>query len=151
GASGWQTGGGDFWSPTYQPGGALDQLIWRIFSVPLFSAVDAIKLWETAFNYPLGGATSSLLAGVFGLNRIEFERLVFAYEWGQNTAGTGAANSFFLTEAFVNFTWLGVIGFSAIAGLLFRMIATSRDEAFRSLWLLFGIALFSAGLIGILF
>lgn len=50
--AGWLAGGGDFWSPTYQAGNTLDQLAWRTFSVPVFSAVDAIKLWEMAFNYP---------------------------------------------------------------------------------------------------
>lgn len=146
-----QSGGGDFWGPTYQAGNALDQLAWRIFAVPLFSAVDAIKLWETIFNYPLGGATSSLLSSLLGLQRIEFERLVFAYEWGQNAAGTGSANSVYFTEAFVNFGWLGIITFSAAIGGLLRMFTSSRDEAFRSLCVLFCINLFTAGLIGIMF
>lgn len=147
----WVVGGGDFWSPTYRADSAWDQLAWRVFSVPVFSAVDSIKLWETSFNYPLGGATSSVVSSVFGLQRIDYERLVFAFEWGQNAAGTGSANSVYLTEAFVNFSWAGVAAFSAMVGLLLRMFAQSKDEAFRSLWLLFCLSLFAAGLLGVIF
>lgn len=144
-------GGGDFWTSSYQPGNTMEQLVWRLFSVPLFSAVDAIKLWETIFNYPLHGATSNLVSSVFGFERIEFERFVFAYEWGQNASGTGSANSVYLTEAYVNFGWWGVVAFSAVVGGLLRIFASSRDEAFRALWLLFCLNLYSAGLIGMLF
>lgn len=151
GDTGWHIGGGDFWAPTYQPGNALDQLAWRTFSVPMFSAIDSIKLWETSFNYPLGGATSSLVSSAFGLHRVEFERLVFAYEWGQNAAGTGSTNSVYVIEAFVNFGWAGVAIFSAVVGLMFRVFAQSEDEAFRALWLMFCINLFAAGLIGLVF
>jgi hypothetical protein len=151
GVSGWSVGGGEFWSPTYQAGNALDQLAWRAISVPLFSAVDAIKVYETFFGYPLMGATSSLLSLVSGAERIEFERMVFAFEWGQNDTGTGSANSVYLTEAFINYGWWGVIVFSAVVGLCLRVFASSRDEGVRSLWLLFVFNLFSAGLIGLLF
>lgn len=151
GDTGWHIGGGDFWAPTYQPTNALDQLAWRTFSVPMFSAIDSVKLWETTFNYPLGGATSSIVSNIFGLHRVEFERLVFAYEWGQNAAGTGSTNSVYVIEAFVNFGWAGVAAFSAAVGLMLRMFAQSKDEGFRALWLLFCINLFAAGLIGIMF
>ncbi len=151
GLSGWQVGGGDFWSPTYQPGNALDQLLWRAVGVPVFSAIDAIKVYETFFGYPLMGATSSLLSLVSGTERIEFERMVFAFEWGQNATGTGSANSVYLTEAFVNSGWWGVGLFSVVVGLCLRIFASSRDEGVRSLWLLFALNLFSAGLVGLLF
>ena len=149
--AGWNVGGGDFWAPTYQPSTALDQLAWRTFAVPMFSAVDSIKLWETSFHYPLGGATSSIVSSLVGLDRIEFERLVFAFEWGQNEAGTGSTNAVYVIEAFVNFGWAGVCAFSAVVGLMFRMFADSEDEAFRALWLIFAFNLFAAGLIGLVF
>ncbi len=151
GVSGWHVGGGNFWSPSYQAGNALDQLLWRMISVPVFSAVDAIKVYETFFGYPLMGATSSLLSLVSGTDRIEFERMVFAFEWGQNATGTGSANSVYLTEAFINYGWPGVALFSVAVGICLRIFSSSKDEGVRSLWLLFALNLFSAGLIGLLF
>lgn len=151
GVSGWHVGGGDFWSPSYQAGNALDQLLWRMISVPVFSAVDAIKVYETFFGYPLMGATSSLLSLVSGADRIEFERMVFDFQWGQNATGTGSANSVYLTEAFINYGWSGVALFSVAVGICLRIFSSSKDEGVRSLWLLFAFNLFSAGLIGLLF
>lgn len=147
----WSVGGGDFWSSSYQSANAMDQLLWRMVSVPLFSAVDAIKVYEGYFGYPLMGATSSLLSFVSGTERIEFERIVFAFQWGQNGTSTGSANSVYLTEAYVNYGWIGVVLFSSIVGILLRIFASSRDEAVRSIWILFSLNLFSAGLIGLLF
>ena len=72
------------------------------------------------------------MSSAFGLHRVEFERLVFAYEWGQNAAGTGSTNSVYVIEAFVNFGWAGVAIFSAVVGLMFRVFAQSEDEAFRA-------------------
>lgn len=51
----------------------------------------------------------------------------------------------------MNFGWAGVVGFSAVVGLLLRLFAQSKDEAFRALWLLFCVSLFAAGLLGIAF
>jgi hypothetical protein len=151
GSSTWHVGGGDFWSPTYQAVNALDQLLWRMVSVPVFSAVDAIKVYELYFGYPLMGATSSILSLVQGTERIEFERMVFAFEWGQNATSTGSANSVYLTEAYINYGLPGVALFSVVVGLCLRIFVSSRDEAVRAVWLLFAFNLFSAGLIGLLF
>jgi hypothetical protein len=117
----------------------------------VFSAIDAIKVYETYFSAPLHGATSSLISAVFGLPRINLENMIFAYEWGQNSGGTGSANSVYLTEAYVNFGWTGVVIFSAITGLCFSVFAKSRDEALRAIWPLFCMNLFVAPLSGTLF
>ena len=145
--------GGDdpFFSVSYAPQGGIQHLIWRSVAIPLVTAADAIRVLQEQFaGQPLWGATSSFLAGLFGMERIEFERLVFAAQWGQNETGTGSSNSVYLTEAFINFGWTGVVVFSFVVGQMMRMFAVSRDEAFRALWPLFVFGVYTSGLIGLL-
>jgi hypothetical protein len=124
---------------------------WRTLAVPVITAADALRVFDVDYGGRLlKGATSSVIAAVSGQERVLFERDVFASEWGQNETETGSANSVFLTEAFVNFGWAGVVGFAVAVGLLFRVFARSRDEALRSLWMIFAYALYCAPMIGTL-
>lgn len=141
-----------FFSTGYVPQGALAHLVWRSVAIPLLTAADAIRVFDQDFSGKIfWGATSGMLAALTGQDRIEFERLVFSAEWGQNETATGSSNSVYVTEALVNFGLLGVVIFSAAIGLIFRMFAKSRDEAFRSLWLLFFMGAYTSGLVGLLF
>lgn len=140
-----------FFSASYVPQGSIQHLIWRSVAIPLVTAADAIRvLQEQFYGEPLWGATSTFVAGLFGMERIGFERLVFAAQWGQNETGTGSANSVYFTEAFANFGWIGVVVFSFAVGLIMRMFSVSRDEAFRALWMLFAFGVYTSGLIGLL-
>ena len=142
----------EFFSSGYVPQGPFAHLIWRSIAIPLVTAADAIRVLNDQFGgRVLWGATSSLIAGLTGMEHIEFERLVFAAQWGQNETGTGSSNSVFFTEAYVNYGWVGVAIFSFLVGLFMRFFAKSNDEAFQSLWLLFAIGVFTSGLIGLLF
>lgn len=141
----------DFFSSDYAPAGPIDHIIWRSLAVPVFTAADALRVFATYFNgRVLWGATSSFFTGLLGMERIPFERLVFEAEWGQNETGTGSSNSVYLTEAFVNFGWIGVILFSLFIGRSFTWFARSRNEAFRAIWPLYAMGLYTAGLIGTL-
>lgn len=146
------TGGGgsaDFFSSDYTPSSPLVHIIWRSFAVPVFTAADSISVFDIYFhNHPFFGATSSFLAPIFGEVRIPFERIVFEYQWGQNETGTGSSNAVYIVEALVNFSWYGVILFSLFIGRSLKWFARSHDEAFRSIWPLYVLGLYSAGLIG---
>ena len=108
-------------------------------------------MFHEVFNdRPLSGETSSLLARLRGNEQIEFERLVFAEQWGQNQTGTGSANAVYFIEAFINFGYAGVIGFSLVVGIILRLFARTSDRAFQAIWVLFCMNIFSAGLIGTL-
>lgn len=144
-------GDDQFFSVSYVPQGGIQHLLWRSVAIPLVTAADAIRVLQEQFaGQPLRGATSSFVAGLFGMERIEFERMVFAAQWGQNETGTGSSNSVYLTEAFINFGWTGVVVFSFVVGQMMRMFAVSRDEAFRALWPLFVFGVYTSGLIGLL-
>lgn len=141
-----------YFSRYYEPAGPRDFLIWRTVAVPLVTAVDALHVFEVQFDgRNLDGATSSLLAGLTGRERIPLERMVYEEQWGQNETETGSANSVFVTEAFINFGYPGVFVFGLCAGLVLRILRKSEDEALRSLWMLFCFGLFVSGLLGLLF
>jgi hypothetical protein len=142
-------GSADFFSADYAPSSPLMHIIWRSFAVPVFTAADSLSAFEIYFHgHPFYGATSSFLAPLFGMERIPFERIVFEYQWGQNETGTGSSNSVYIIEAFVNFGWYGVIFFSLFVGRSLRWFANSKDEAFRAIWPLYIMGLYSAGLVG---
>jgi hypothetical protein len=139
----------DFFSASYAPKDPLTHLIWRAVAVPMFTAADAIRVFIDYFGgEPFYGATSGFFAALFGLNRVMFERVLFEFQWGQNETGTGSSNSMYVTEAFVNFSWIGVILFSLFIGRTLKWFSESKDEAFRSLWPLYVLGLYSAGLVG---
>jgi hypothetical protein len=146
------TGGDEFFSVQFVPTGGLEHLVWRSFAIPMLTAVDAIRVFKEDFGGEyLLGATSSLISAVAGLDRVEFERLVFAAQWGQNDAGTGSANAAFVVEAFVNFGLPGVLAFGFLIGLALRSFALSSDEGYRAIWMLFAFGVYTSGLIGMLF
>lgn len=152
GAGGAEEDGADaFFSVAYVPQGPLQHLVWRSVAIPVVTAADAMRVLNEEFGGRLlYGTTSSFVAALFGQERIEFERLVFAAQWGQNETGTGSSNSVFVTEAYVNFGWAGVVLFSLFVGWAMRMFARSPDEAFRALWPLFVLGAFTSGLIGLM-
>lgn len=139
-----------FFSPHYKPTSTADFLVWRSVAVPVFTASDALRVFESDFdNEPLMGATSTLISGIFGLDRVPFEALVHGRQFGGTDAShVGRSNSVFFTEAFVNFGWIGVIGFGLFIGQSLRWFRKSKDMAFRAVWPLYVLNVFQSGLIG---
>lgn len=140
----------DFFTAKYTPSDSLSYFIWRSFGVPIFTAVDTLVVHREQFSgQPLMGATSSLISSLFGIERINLERFVFQHQFG-SWNDTANANAVFITDAFVNFGWIGVIVFSMIVGQIFRWFRLSPDVAFRAQWINFAFIIFSASLIGTL-
>lgn len=139
----------EFFAATHVTGSALELLTWRMVAVPVFTATDSLVVFDEALEgKPLNGATSSLIANLTGQQRVLFERMVFAHQWGWNDIAN--SNAVFFVESYVNFTWTGVILVSLFVGQSLRWIARSRDPAMRSLWLVYCNGLFSGGIFGIL-
>jgi hypothetical protein len=150
-------GGGDgvtdvpFFSSKYVPAGTVSYLFWRALAVPVFTAADSLALFKEELNSTLLlGATSSLLAKLFFLERVNLEQLVFTSQWGQSETGTASANAVYFVDAYVNFGITGVIVYSAIVGMLFRLISKSSDQALHAIWPLFAFSLYVSGLVGTL-
>lgn len=144
------TSSGDYFSALYIPSHSLDYVAWRAVAVPIFTASDSLIVHQEGFHAEfLMGATSSLVAALTGVERINFERHVFEFQFG-GWNDTANSNAVFVVDAFVNFGWFGVFAFGFVVGQIFRWFRISRDIAFRSLWPLFGFGLFSGALIGML-
>lgn len=153
GQSEFDTGGGaaigDFFGAGYLPTGAVDHLIWRAVAVPMFTASDTLLVFAERFNREyMWGATSSFLAALFGLERIPLEKIVFEQQWSWNDIAS--SNAVYITEAFVNFSWPGLVLFSLFIGQSLRWFRRSKDEAFKALWMIYCLTLFTSGLIGTL-
>jgi hypothetical protein len=70
-----RTSAAEYFSADYVSNGALDHLIWRSVSVPMFTAADTLRvLHEDLRGELLWGATSSFLSAVFSLERVGLER-----------------------------------------------------------------------------
>lgn len=139
----------EFYSAKYLPSGPIDHLIWRVIAVPMFTAADTLAVLKEQFaNQPLLGATSSFISSLFSIERVPLEKLVFEYEWGWNE--TANSNAVFFTEGYANFGWWGVWVYSFFVGQTFRWFRKSEDHAFRALWMIYFLGLFTGGLIGTL-
>jgi hypothetical protein len=144
--------GDEFFSAAYAADNAAVFLVWRAVAIPLVTAADTLRIFEDEYGgQPLLGASSSLLAGLLGRDRVNIETQVFAAQWGQTETESGSSNSAYLTEAFLNFGYPGVVVFSMLIGAVLRVFARSKDEALRSLWMLFCFAVFVAPFTGTLF
>jgi hypothetical protein len=141
-----------FFSGSYATSGAVDFLIWRSVAIPVVTAVDSIRAFYQEFGGRFfHGGSSTLLAGLFNVPHVDFERSVFALQFGDSPTGTGSANSVYLVEAFINWGYWGVAIISVVVGMLFRFLLESRDCCLQALWLLLLVALFNGGFIGTMF
>jgi hypothetical protein len=139
----------DFFSADFRPASTKEYLVWRTVAVPIFTAADAVKVFHTKFEgRHLHGATSSLIAAISGMKRVNYDAEVYAIEWGPTEIGR--ANSVYITDGYVNFGWAGVVMFSTLVGLGFRVFAISNDEALRSMWPLFAFKVMIGSFIGTL-
>lgn len=135
---------GDFWSAYYFTPELPKLISWRIISIPVVTARDWLMVFENDFNGEfLYGRTSGFLAFVFQETKINFEKIIFKYQWG----GEGNSNAFYVMEAFINFGYLGVIIISFVVGKLIRFVLT--NELFGTVTVpLFVFFLFNTGFIG---
>jgi hypothetical protein len=141
-----------YFSNMFRPSGTGEYLFWRAFSVPVFTAADSLSYhFYTYRSEPLFGATTGVFSSVFGMERLYFEREVFAYQWGQTESGTGSANAAFFIDAYVNFGILGVVLISIAVGRFLKYMQDSGDAALYAIWPLFAFGLYVSGFFGNLF
>ncbi len=124
----------------------------RIFWIPYITAID----WLEFFNVVLDrkfvlGSSSSLLSGLFGMERINLERLVFEFEWGQNESGTGSSNAVYFIDIFLNFGWIGVLLSNATLAYVVRFFEMSGNNAAKSSFFVYAYFICTSTLLGVLF
>lgn len=140
-----------FFSAYYVSQTPFEKIIWRAVVIPVVTSIDAIKLFYEKYSGQfLLGSTNSTISLLFGMKRIEYEREVFSSQWGQGEGGTGAANSVFVTEAFVNFGYIGVILFSFIVGRIIFYFSINKYLSMKAISFLFIYSIFNSGLLSTL-
>lgn len=141
----------DYLTAAYVPGSTFDFFIYRSLAIPIFSVADTLYVHQAELGgSPLLGATSSLISGVFGMERVNIERMVFAYQYG-GWNDFGNSNVVFIADAYVNFGIAGVAAYGLIIGLSLRLFRNSDDPALRSMAPLYVFLLYSSPLIGMMF
>lgn len=143
----------DFFSATYSKEilnkNSLVFFIWRTLSVPIFTAIDSLKTFNKVFfGNIFFGATNGTLSNILNIERIWFERDVFAYQWGQNESGTMSSNAVYFIEAYVNYGWPGIVLFSFYIGKLLASMGKSNDIGYCTLAPLVTYNLIYSGLLG---
>lgn len=100
----------------------------RITWIPYATAIDWLRYqdMELKGDYALGRSIG-LVASIIGQPKINLEREVFGFQWGQNETGTGSANTVYFVDAFVNFSWFGVILYAAVLALIVKIIFVSDN------------------------
>ena len=137
-----------FFEQNYIPTDPITKTVWRIVVIPVVTANDAIRVFKENYSGQyFYGNTSTLFALIKNKPKIEFEREVFRFQYGQTEDGTGNANSVYVTEGYVNFGILGVIIFSLLVGFLIRFFAESKDVALQGMSVLFVYNMFNGSLI----
>ena len=107
-------------------GGQVGYIANRIIYIPYITAIDWIRYHrEVLHGDYLHGRGISLVALIFGENRIRIDREVFRFQWGQNSTGTGAANTVFFVDAYVNFGWIGCFLYNLAVVFIVRIVTLS--------------------------
>lgn len=100
----------------------------RVFWIPFATAVDWLKYQDEVLGgeYSLGSSIGAV-AAILGVPKTNFEKEVFSFQWGQNEDETGTSNTVYFIDAFVNFSWIGVIFYSAVLAVVLRVIVASNN------------------------
>lgn len=143
--------GNSFFSAFYSSRSPIEQVAWRAIVIPVVTSVDALRLFFENYNGDyLLGATNGTFSFLFDIKRVEFEKEVFSLQWGQNEVESGSANSVYLTEAFVNFGYIGVALFSFFVGRILFVFMQSKEMSLKAISVLFIYGIFNSGLLSTL-
>lgn len=105
----------------------------RVLWIPYATAIDWLKYRKYVLNDNfVFGASTGLGSYILGENRIYLERDVFAFQWGQNETGTGSSNVAYFVDAYVNFSWFGVVLYSLVVALIVKIFYVSDNIPLKS-------------------
>jgi len=98
----------------------------RIFFIPYATSVDWLKFRDARLGgNELMGRNISVIASINGEEKLNIEREVFEYQWGQNESGTGSANTSYFVDAYINWGVLGLLIYNLIIVFIIRLAIQS--------------------------
>lgn len=114
----------------FKGGSQAGYLINRVVYIPYITALDWLKYKEDILQgQNLWGRSIGLIALMLGEEKVNLEREVFTYQWGQNPTGTGSANTVYYVDAYLNFGALGVFFYTVLLAFIVRVCVLSNNKA----------------------
>lgn len=105
----------------------------RVGYIPYITAIDWLNYREQVLRGDdVNGRSIGIVAFLLDQEKINLEREVFAFQWGQNDTGTGSSNTAYFVDAYLNFGVFGVIIYSLILSFIVRIVVISNDAALIS-------------------
>lgn len=128
-------------------------IINRTFWIPYITAYDWLVFSKNFLKSELlTGRTSSTVSALTGQSHVDMDKAVFAMEFtGGKIVCSGSANAVYLVDAFVNFSWLGVLVAAFLVALVTRFLEISANPAFLSCYYYYLFVLSGGSLFGVLF
>lgn len=110
--------------------GQFYYIVNRVIYIPYITAIDWLRYKEDVLNGDgVSGQSIGIIAWLQGQEKINLEREIFAYQWGQNETETGSSNTVFYIDAYLNFGMFGVILYSMLLAFFIRVCTLLGDEA----------------------
>jgi oligosaccharide repeat unit polymerase len=124
----------------------------RALWVPYATAYDWLRYFqEVRGGEFLWGATSSVGSLLTGRERVNVEREVFYFAWGQNQTWTGSANAAYFVDAYVNFGWVGVAVSSVVCSMIAGWFLRYSNAGGKSVYACFAFMISIGSLVSVLF
>lgn len=105
----------------------------RVIWIPYATAIDWLMYRKYVLNDGfVYGASTGFGSYLLGVKKIELEKDVFAFQWGQNETGTGSSNVVYFIDAYLNFSWFGVILYSILVAIIVKCFHVSDNVPLKS-------------------
>lgn len=106
---------------------AIQYMLNRAFWIPFVTTYDTILYWEQNYDSEIGFAINRHLSRLSRDTFSDIEREVHRFQYGGNFDSTGNANAAYLAEAYIGFSYFGVIFFSFLIGLIYTIFINGRS------------------------
>jgi hypothetical protein len=105
----------------------IEYVLNRIFYIPYVTARDWIRYKHEILNdgYTYGKSIS-LVAMILGEKKINLDKDVFSFQWGQNLTATGSSNTAYFIDAYLNFGIAGSILYTFVIVCILRLTIMSN-------------------------
>lgn len=105
----------------------------RVIWIPYATAIDWLMYRKYVLNDRfVYGASTGLGSYLLGVKKMELEKDVFAFQWGQNETGTGSSNVVYFIDAYLNFSWFGVVLYSMLVAIIVKFFHVSDNIPLKS-------------------
>lgn len=104
----------------------VEYVLNRIFYIPYITAHEWLRYQHEIMNGEFTfGRSISVVAAILGEEKINLEKEVFSFQWGQNETATGSANTAYFIDAYLNFGFVGCFLYTLAIVCILRLTLIS--------------------------